>query len=1155
MQNKSSLRRAFPVAVVVAGRRPSATLLALLILGLFLPSLAGAAEVSTIGLTLSSRQQGHFDLDPTDPVHIDGIQVEGSSSLDTTFISTSQTLEIHLVSPAGETYSVSQGDFLVYPYVDETGSETGARYQIHIALPVTGAWILRVEETSPDGQPRFVFWEAITDSPVRIGLISGEPVVRRGSPVTLVTLLTEGAAALTQGLEFDAVLTHTTRPEVPETPLTFRDDGEGADRLAGDGLWVAEVVPPGPGKYLASVEVRGTTATGEEFLRQASTTVQVAELDALLPGTFTDLGIDFDGDGYYDQVAINLDVEVLEAGRYVAQVLLRGADGSTLTSSGDAVLGLGDQVLNIPFTVHALRRGLAQDGPWELVSALLYRDDGTLADRLVGLGWTSAYLLSDLERRPIELVGQLTWEAVDTNLDDQYDYLDVHLTLAVELAGQYNYSAFLQGPSGQEIDLVAGAASFGAESPLTLRFSGPAIAASGLDGPYAVRGFVVYNGIADLSIIDLLDIPGLLACQFAGHPQPCGTGGASPVASVDPTAVQYPAVVVGGVSAARVVTVSNTGSADLDVTSLALTGSEAADFRVEADTCDTPVAPGSDCQVRVQFAPIAAGSRNAVLEVATNDSGSPLLTVALGGEGFDALGAAVRVMGHRDDAEESTADGSVTRYSSDLELTEDGGQGQWIGLRFRNLPMPQGAVVVDAFLDFTTDSTASDQPTSLVIHGLALDDPSEYSYVDHAISAQPRTTQAVAWNDLPIWQTLDEVHRSPDLRTVVQEIVDRPGWTSGKALALVISGSGWREAYSHDGDSTKAPLLTLRWVAQIVELNHPPRITSTPATTQLTVGSAWSYPVTAVDDDAGDLVTFSVEGPAGLAIDPQNGMLGWTPDPSQTGTQIVTVRADDGRGGVGEQSLTLRVAPVLPPAGTFPSSLDLRFDDPSDLDGWIGGDLALDQSSLRITNSTGAPIDLYSPWIEPQAFPDDFYVMGLVRTDGAALPNLVLESYDADFDPIRRTTPFGGGTYDQHEIFGPEVWLGFYLDDEMWEGGESHTPVYFRLVYTVQPGTTWIDSLWQSTHQRPIARTLTYLGGSQGELRVLDASGSFDPDGDSLTGWQWTQVAGTAVSLVDADQEFAYFVLPTTPGSATFSLVVTDEYGAPSLPVTREITW
>jgi hypothetical protein len=42
---------------------------------------------------------------------------------------------------------------------------------------------------------------------------------------------------------------------------------------------------------------------------------------------------------------------------------------------------------------------------------------------------------------------------------------------------------------------------------------------------------------------------------------------------------------------------------------------------------------------------------------------------------------------------------------------------------------------------------------------------------------------------------------------VIQAIVSRPGWSSGNALVIIVTGSGERVAESYEGDPAGAPLL------------------------------------------------------------------------------------------------------------------------------------------------------------------------------------------------------------------------------------------------------------------------------------------------------------------------------------------------------------
>jgi hypothetical protein len=113
-----------------------------------------------------------------------------------------------------------------------------------------------------------------------------------------------------------------------------------------------------------------------------------------------------------------------------------------------------------------------------------------------------------------------------------------------------------------------------------------------------------------------------------------GTGVAlAPVASISPGALSFTQV-VGATSATQAVTISNSGNAALVLSSLSLTGAQAAEFAMgAASTCSAngSVAPGGSCSVAISFTPAAAGSRSASLSVANNAGAA--LSVSLTGTG------------------------------------------------------------------------------------------------------------------------------------------------------------------------------------------------------------------------------------------------------------------------------------------------------------------------------------------------------------------------------------------------------------------------------------------------------------------------------------------------------------------------------------------
>ncbi len=65
------------------------------------------------------------------------------------------------------------------------------------------------------------------------------------------------------------------------------------------------------------------------------------------------------------------------------------------------------------------------------------------------------------------------------------------------------------------------------------------------------------------------------------------------------------------------------------------------------------------------------------------------------------------------------------------------------------------------------------------------------------------------WSPVP-WTTRGEAgpdQQTPDVASIIQEIVNRPGWSSGNSLVIIITGTGERVAESYNGDSSGAPLL------------------------------------------------------------------------------------------------------------------------------------------------------------------------------------------------------------------------------------------------------------------------------------------------------------------------------------------------------------
>ncbi len=119
----------------------------------------------------------------------------------------------------------------------------------------------------------------------------------------------------------------------------------------------------------------------------------------------------------------------------------------------------------------------------------------------------------------------------------------------------------------------------------------------------------------------------------SGSPQTAsltGSGIASSV-SFSTSSVTFPNTAIGKSSPVSGVTLFNTGSGTLSISSITITGANAADFS-QTNNCGTSQPKGASCTISVTFKPTAAGTRTGAVSVSDNATGSPQ-TVTLTGTG------------------------------------------------------------------------------------------------------------------------------------------------------------------------------------------------------------------------------------------------------------------------------------------------------------------------------------------------------------------------------------------------------------------------------------------------------------------------------------------------------------------------------------------
>jgi hypothetical protein len=124
------------------------------------------------------------------------------------------------------------------------------------------------------------------------------------------------------------------------------------------------------------------------------------------------------------------------------------------------------------------------------------------------------------------------------------------------------------------------------------------------------------------------DGPSMGAYQYMSG----SSSGAS--ASLSPTSLTFASQTTGTTSAAQTITLSNSGSAALSVSGVAISGTNSSEF-AQTNTCGTSVAAGANCTISVTFTPSATGSASATLTVTNNSGGTSgsTQTASLSGTG------------------------------------------------------------------------------------------------------------------------------------------------------------------------------------------------------------------------------------------------------------------------------------------------------------------------------------------------------------------------------------------------------------------------------------------------------------------------------------------------------------------------------------------
>jgi|GEM_PF-4455926 len=213
----------------------------------------------------------------------------------------------------------------------------------------------------------------------------------------------------------------------------------------------------------------------------------------------------------------------------------------------------------------------------------------------------------------------------------------------------------------------------------------------------------------------------------------------------------------------------------------------------------------------------------------------------------------------------------------------------WTGLRFQNLNIPAGAVITNAYVAYYSSRDETNTVAAVNFFTELSSSPATFVEQIYGISSRSLSTGSVYWNMGGWFQ--DDLYQSPDLSSVIQEVIDLGSWSAGDNLVIVAEGLGSqkRKYRTHDKNPVQAPRLYVDYLipgqdeyAYVVEVDPA----SLPGAAMLTTDNVETAYFTGLDqvDCLNDFGFFPGSPPTVTLDDPADGTI-------YTSLQTITLAA------------------------------------------------------------------------------------------------------------------------------------------------------------------------------------------------------------------------------------------------------------------------
>lgn len=314
------------------------------------------------------------------------------------------------------------------------------------------------------------------------------------SPSIMITF-PYGGEILSGKIDVQASVYNDPSGEIKRVDFYYLDGEEtyiGNDTYGEDGWsypWSTWEVPNGD--YRIKVYAKNSTgsiiASDETSIFTVYNEVPPA---ATFSGIYKDYGIDEDGDGKWEYLAVEVGIDLSSPGYY--HIIGWLYDHESIAYDSTYLYLNNSSFVILKFDGKQIRK-MKVDGPYELRYLYLYDENLEILDYVSYAYETGPYNYTDFAPLPAQFTGIYSDYGVDVDGDGLFDYLRIEVGVNVTLEGNYWINGKLVDADGVVVETLSNSTYLTEESMVYLDFSGRTIYMNGVNGSYTLERLDLYS--------------------------------------------------------------------------------------------------------------------------------------------------------------------------------------------------------------------------------------------------------------------------------------------------------------------------------------------------------------------------------------------------------------------------------------------------------------------------------------------------------------------------------------------------------------------------------------------------------------------------------------------------------------------------------------